>query len=427
MNMDHRSDLKLLRDAVMSVHPQPFEQCSLTAWHQAVRKLWLTLPDMTRTARIVAYAELLALVGDGHTVLRLQEVAGFTRYPLQFQLCQDGLIITAIDESEQWALGGKVLSLGDWPIPLAYARVRACVSRDNLMGERMGVAEALAIPQVTWFYGLAEPARPLRLGVRGQDGEDRVVKVAVSSSPVIVLHSPAPLANTWTYDASSQMVYVCYAQVRDEPNRSLTAFWTEVFRAAEEYGAEKLIIDMRNNGGGDNRLNRSLVHAILRHDRINQWGQLFVLIGGKTFSAACNAVVELERHTRALFVGEPTGGRPNHYGETNLVHLPDCDATISIASVWWQFSDPFDDRPWVAPDIDAPQLRLDVLTGRDRALLECRQYQPREQRYQEYPLRLSSAQNTWRTQMARWELQWKEDFFHMALSSERSTETENTP
>jgi hypothetical protein len=29
--------------------------------------------------------------------------------------------------------------------------------------------------------------------------------------------------------------------------------------------------------------------------------------------------------------------------------------------------------------------------------------------------------------MARWELQWKEDFFHMALSSERSTETENTP
>jgi len=218
------------------------------------------------------------------------------------------------------------------------------------------------------------------------------------------LHSPVSLANTWTYDASSQMVYVRYALVRDEPNRSLTVFWTEVFRAVEEYGAEKLIIDMRSNPGGDNRLNRSLVHSILRHDRINQWGRLFVLIGRETFSAACNGVVELERHTRALFVGEPTGGRPNHYGETNLVHLPDCNATISIASVWWQFSDPFDDRPWVAPDIDAPQLRLDVLTGRDRALEGCRQYQPREQGYQEYPERLSSAQSIWRTQLARWEL-----------------------
>jgi hypothetical protein len=54
-------------------------------------------------------------------------------------------------------------------------------------------------------------------------------------------------------------------------------------------------------------------------------------------------------------------------------------------------------------------------------------YQPREQGYQEYPERLSSAQNTWRAQMARWELRWEEDFFHTALSFERSTETENTP
>jgi hypothetical protein len=426
MNMDHRSDLRLLRDAVMSVHPHPFELCSLTTWRQTVRKLWLGLPDMTREARIVAYAELLALIGDGHTALRLPQVAGFTRYPLQFQLCQDGLVITAIEESERWALGGKVLSLGDWPIPLAYARVRACVSSDNLMGERLGVEEALAIPQVTWFYGLTEPARPLRIGVRGQDGKERVVKVAVSSSPVTLLHSPTPLANTWTYDPSGAMVYVRYAQVRDEPTRSLAAFWMEVFRAIEEYKAEKLIIDMRDNGGGDNRLNRSLVHTIIRHDRINQWGRLFVFIGRKTFSAACNAVVELERHTRALFVGEPTGGRPNHYGETNLVHLPDCDATISIASVWWQWSDPFDDRPWVAPDVNAPRLSLDLLTGRDPALEACVQYQPREQGYQEYPERLSSAQSIWRAQMARWELRWEEDFFHTAHGDERSNSTENT-
>ena len=424
--MDHRSDLRLLLDAVMSVHPEPFGHCSLTTWRQAVRKLWLGLPEMTREARIVAYAELLALIGDGHTILRLPQVAEFTRYPLQFQLCQDGLIITAIEESERWALGGKVLSLGDWPIPMAYARVRACVSSDNLMGERLRVAEALAIPQVAWFYGLTEPAHPLRIGVRGQDGEERVIKVAVSSSPVMQLHSPPPLANTWTYDPSAAQMYVRYAQVRDEPTRSLAAFWMEVFQAIEEYKAEKLIIDVRANGGGDNRLNRSLVHAILRHDRINQWGRLFVLIGRKTFSAACNAVVELERHTRALFVGEPTGGRPNHYGETNLVHLPDCNATISISSLWWQFSDPFDDRPWVAPDIDAPLRSLDVLTGRDPALEACAQYQPSEQGYQEYPERLSSAQSIWRAQMPRWELRWEEGFFHTARSDERSTETENT-
>jgi hypothetical protein len=57
-------------------------------------------------------------------------------------------------------------------------------------------------------------------------------------------------------------------------------------------------------------LNRPLIHRLIRCDTINQWGKLFVVIGRRTFSAAMNLAVDLERHTRALFVGEPTGGAP---------------------------------------------------------------------------------------------------------------------
>ncbi len=72
--MDHRRDFTLLRDAIMSVHPNPFAQCSPAIFQCAVRNLWLRLPDMDREARIVAYAELLALIGDGHTTLSLPQV-----------------------------------------------------------------------------------------------------------------------------------------------------------------------------------------------------------------------------------------------------------------------------------------------------------------------------------------------------------------
>jgi hypothetical protein len=37
-----------------------------------------------------------------------------------------------------------------------------------------------------------------------------------------------------------------------------------------------LVIDMRHNSGGHNLLNRSLVHGLIRSDRVNQPGSLNV-------------------------------------------------------------------------------------------------------------------------------------------------------
>lgn len=55
--------------------------------------------------------------------------------------------------------------------------------------------------------------------------------------------------------------------------------------------------------------------------KINQRGKLFVIVGRQTFSAAMNGAAEIERHTNAIFVGEPTGSSPNFVGETIGVNL----------------------------------------------------------------------------------------------------------
>lgn len=57
-------------------------------------------------------------------------------------------------------------------------------------------------------------------------------------------------------------------------------------------------------------------------DKINQPGKLFVIIGRSTFSAAMFLVGDLEEHTRAIFIGEPTGGKPNHFGSKRAWRRP---------------------------------------------------------------------------------------------------------
>jgi tetratricopeptide (TPR) repeat protein len=56
----------------------------------------------------------------------------------------------------------------------------------------------------------------------------------------------------------------------------------------------------------------------------------------------------------AIFVGEPTGSRPNFIGETIYFELPHSKVRANAADLFWQTSWPDDYRMWIAPDIYAP-------------------------------------------------------------------------
>jgi hypothetical protein len=62
----------------------------------------------------------------------------------------------------------------------------------------------------------------------------------------------------------------------------------------------------------------------------------------------------LERETSAIFVGEPTGSRPNFIGESIDFVLPYSKVRANAADLFWQASWPTDHRTWTAPDIYAP-------------------------------------------------------------------------
>jgi hypothetical protein len=62
----------------------------------------------------------------------------------------------------------------------------------------------------------------------------------------------------------------------------------------------------------------------------------------------------LERETSAIFVGEPTGSRPNFIGERIDFELPYSKLHPNAADLFRQTAWPDDHRTWTAPDIYAP-------------------------------------------------------------------------
>jgi tetratricopeptide (TPR) repeat protein len=127
------------------------------------------------------------------------------------------------------------------------------------------------------------------------------------------------------------------------------------------------VLDIRSNGGGNNYLNLPITLGMIK-SRVNKRGNLFVIIGRETFSAAQNTVNELEKYTNAIFVGEPTAANPNHFGDARNVVLPNSKISIQASTLWWQDLDPRDNRKWTAPQIAAELTSADYKANIDPAM-----------------------------------------------------------
>jgi hypothetical protein len=156
------------------------------------------------------------------------------------------------------------------------------------------------------------------------------------------------------YLPAADLVYFQYNAVTDHPAEPFAAFCDRLFAFIAGRRPGRLVIDLRWNGGGNTFLAQPLLHHLIRCPEISRRGALFVIIGRLTFSAAQNTATAIDRETGAIFVGEPTGSRPNFTGETIPFELPYSKLRANAGDLYWQTSWPEDHRTWIAPDIYAP-------------------------------------------------------------------------
>jgi hypothetical protein len=130
----------------------------------------------------------------------------------------------------------------------------------------------------------------------------------------------------------------------------------------------RLIIDVRNNFGGSGGLNRTLVTSLVSNESLNRHDRTFVLIGRRTFSAAQMLVNELEQYTRVTFVGEPTGSRPDHFGDPKKIRLEHSGLTLRVSRLHWSSYTAFDERDSTHPDFPAAWTAEAYFAGEDPAL-----------------------------------------------------------
>ncbi len=385
-------------------HRNLYHTLSRERFDSAVGDLHRKIPRLARHQIVLELARIVALVGDGHTNVaptRDPEI-GFRTYPVKLYFFRDGLFVRAADLAHKGLAGARVLRIGRAAPEEAYARVRELIGRDNEMGARYFAPFLLAMPEVLHGLGLIDDMERAPFLIERNGRRQTVVlrprgpasmmppDTDVSWAPERgwvdmrdAAAAPAPLwlredptvRYRFEYLPDTRTVYLQYNMVGHRADDSIPHFARRLQAFVDTAAVDRLVLDLRLNRGGDGTLNRPLLLSLIRARKLEGPGRLFVLIGRGTFSAAQFLVNDLERYTDALFVGEPTGGKANSYGDSRKTLLPNSGITVRASIYWWQ-EDPWDQRPWRAPDIAAELTSADYRANVDPAMKAVLAYRP---------------------------------------------------
>lgn len=359
-------------------------------WDSAVQRLDGRLPQLRRHETVVEFIRLVALVGDAHTSLtpELEPKIGFHRFPIELYDFEDGLYILAADSAHAGLVGAKVNQIGQSSAEAAVQMAGRVISHESPNWVRARAPSLLAMPEVLAALGLGRDTLTAEF-VLVQDGRQRTVRLTgagpaagdphqAPALPMNLRHAmrgddplwlQRPDRPFWYTVLPDRTLYIGYRAVQFIHNGELNEqFFQRAFAAGDDARVERVALDIRTNGGGNNFLNRHLVREIVRRPALDQPDKLFVLIGRGVFSAAQNLVNELDYLTNATFVGEPTGNAPNQYGDARPLELPRSGFIVRVSSLYWQSHSAADDRRWFPPDVYAELSSVDYRTKQDPVL-----------------------------------------------------------
>lgn len=381
-----RRDLQFLADRLRTRHPKPFYRTSEAAFEQAVQQLDADIPSLTRNQIIVGFFRIAAMI-DGHTQMSLlQGDPGFHVYPLRLYWFSDGLFVTDAQEPYRDAIGARVVQIGALPTEQAATQLDQLASYDNLVSRRSVAPAFYLMPEVQVATGVAQPDEA-GFTLEQADGKritihPNAITIAdylawtnqhfggLPARPKMLALSRKEEAFWFTTIQENQVVYAQYNQVRasTQSGETLQTFAQRLADVLDTQPVRRVVLDMRFNGGGNNTTYGPLLNVLRTHALFKQPNTLYVLIGRQTFSAAANFVVELEHSTMAVFAGEPTGGRPNVYGDTRPSTLPYSKLVVFISSRYWQKSTPDDTRDALEPQLAVALSSSDFFAERDAVL-----------------------------------------------------------
>ncbi len=389
------ADLDYLVAQLKAIHPNPFLDEGEAAFLERVSRIREDVASMTDAGFLVAVMDLMGhRERDGHSGAwaMAQQNSLLHAWPIWLWDFPDGLRVIAAREPYGDLVGARLTMVGGASVEDAMATVDSLVPRDNASTLRGNLPIYLTIPEVVGELGLVQPGDP-GLTFELTDGTTREVTPEPlplgqfrdwifgeyggrypealppdDDGPLYQRHHDQAF---WSEAVKKPAgFYVGYNEVRrTSGSKTIDDLAAAVTSAAAADPARPIVIDLRNNGGGDNNTYGPLRRTVEAAAHAKP-GSVRLITGRATFSAAGNFVTDLlvgPEKAGIRLIGEPPGGGLDIYGDVKVVTLPASKIVVLISTRYHERA-PGDPRLAITPDVPVEVSWVEYAAGRDPVL-----------------------------------------------------------
>ena len=344
-------DLDRLVEILTREHASPFHRISREKFEHEIGLVRAAIPELDGVEVALEFRKLGALIGDGHTTIALPQ--GRPRLPIEFYWFEDGLRVVDVSAAHRSLLGARLVAVNDLPATEITERLGAYISQGETQWfYRAAVPDLVNNPDVLHTIGV--DAMPFTFTVETADGARSQVEIAAAAEAAerVALGDGAPLWqrnetqgfwSEWLDDGSLYVNWRSYEGLADHG--------AALLQSLDAKHPRRLIIDLRDNDGGDYNVGRTFIEGIKSRPWLDQAAVLYVMIGRKTFSAAMTNAVDFKNTTEATLVGEPAGAAPNNWQEVRRFHLPNSSFRVGVSTRHYEF---LRGESEVLPDLSVP-------------------------------------------------------------------------
>ncbi|MGB6340456.1 MAG: hypothetical protein WBF32_11850 [Candidatus Aminicenantaceae bacterium] len=402
-------DLEFVVSKLESNHPNLYYKINKTKFDSVVEE---SRNEIARSKSDIecyfAIKKIIAVIEDGHTGLLEDGIFNLLdlRFPFRVDEFTDGVYITIISKDHEMFLGSRVLAINGKPIENILTTIEKVVSNDNEFGRKYWALNGISFARILYGLKVIDNKEHIELELITRKGkhtklilpsilDDTNIEYGWSNrlnigptkgeyiSPFDKFDDKPPLyfknqGNKikfywFEHLVDERAIYFQFNQVMNQPNNKETfaqfsqRLWNYIDQNANDIN--KLIIDLRQNNGGNGLMILPFLNQIIKRDYINKEGSLYVLSGKRTHSAASIFMNELAVHTPAIFVGEPDACGADLFSNNSLAgNLPNSGFPLWIASLEFTSRWPVNNSEYFMPHFPAPFSSHDYFNGIDPAM-----------------------------------------------------------
>lgn len=357
-------DIDFYKSNLEKYHIDLYNNISKVEFEQELQQIKSTLNKKTNVDVIIDLMRLTRKIGDGHTAFSLRGIETHL-FPIEIYKTGEQWRVIKTTEKHKNLLGKELIAIDGKTMKQVENDISKVAQYvENEQSKIIRVAQYSMITEL--LYGLHltnnefnavltlldDNQKKTEVTLQAINSKDYHESVEFKNIETVIpeIKKPIDLKHDYLWFSPIKTTDAIYIKFESYPSfDEMEKFGESVLNYMNEKNIKQIVIDLRNNGGGDFFVGTFLAYYLNLADSIDWKSGVYVLTDKVTFSAATSNASQFRQILNAKIVGEPTGSNPTGYQDMGQFTLPNSGMIVTYSKRFFKFQEKI--TQGVQPDV----------------------------------------------------------------------------